>query len=316
MWAINRRQIKRNVVTGITLVLFPILRMRVVNLFARMVLKPLLPILPGAFSAKFPVVGEVRVQTTGSKVLRFATNGRDSIASRLYWSGLKGHESETMSLFPQLASQAKVFFDVGASTGVYSLIAAAHNPESQVHAFEAVPEIFHFLVHNTKLNGFSNLHPVLGCVTDYNGDATLYLNQTPALPFSTSHLKGYKASTESVVTPAFKLDEYVTRNDIQTVDLIKLDTEATEDAVLKGASDILNRFKPIIICEVLHRWPAEQALDGILESLEYKYFLITDDGLVPKSEIKGDPDYVFRNFLFVPESKVSTALEGLAVAAE
>lgn len=318
MWVRTRRRIFRSIRTSITRVLFSILLIPPVNHVARRVLESALPVLPKAFPGKFPIVGEVRVELPDSKMVRFATNGLDSIASRLYWSGLQGHEPETMAVFTRLVSRPQVFFDVGASTGLFALVAAAHNPETQVHAFEAVPEIYEFMVNNIALNGLSNLKAVQGCVTDYDGDATVYLNRTPALPFATSSLKGYRASGRSITTPALRLDGYVAQNGISAVDLIKLDTEATEDAALRGAADILRRFEPIIICEVLHRWPAEESLPGILEgpdlkSAGYRYFMITGAGLIPKSEIKGDPEYVFRNFLFVPESKLSATLDGVTV---
>ena len=46
------------------------------------------------------------------------------IENEIFWGGLEhGHENLSISLWAKLARQANVIFDIGANTGVYSLIA-------------------------------------------------------------------------------------------------------------------------------------------------------------------------------------------------
>ncbi len=42
------------------------------------------------------------------------------------------------------------------------------------------------------------------------------------------------------------------KNNEEELDLIKLDTEGTEHLILKHANIILEKFKPIVICETLY----------------------------------------------------------------
>ncbi len=53
-----------------------------------------------------------------------------------------------------------------------------------------------------------------------------------------------------------------------------------------------------MICEVL-RDLTETALHAVFQGTPYRFFLITDEGLVSKRTIVGDERYRERNYLFV-----------------
>ncbi len=50
-------------------------------------------------------------------------------------------------------------------------------------------------------------------------------------------------------TPSITIDNFVKENNIQRIDLIKIDTDGHELEVLKGASESIKKFKPYIIME-------------------------------------------------------------------
>ena len=117
------------------------------------------------------------------------TDGRDAIASRLYWNGLQGHEPEPLSIYQKLVYNAGTVFDVGTRTGLFTLIAGKVNQTIEVHAFEPVPETFGWLVRNVAVNGLANVTPVQACVTNFDDEIAIYPNQSPVLPFQTSITK-------------------------------------------------------------------------------------------------------------------------------
>ena len=51
-------------------------------------------------------------------------------------------------MFGRLVASVDVVLDVGASTGLFALVAAVTNPDAKVHAFEPVPETYDFMVEN------------------------------------------------------------------------------------------------------------------------------------------------------------------------
>jgi len=295
------------------LLVFLGLRYKPVNLFCREIVKVLARLLPRYFPGKFPVVGEIVVAVPNSKPLTFLSDGRDSIASRLFWDGLEGHEPETIKTYLTLLEGSKVVLDVGASTGLFSMLAAVGCAERQVHAFEPAPETFQYLTENLKENGFTNITPVCGCLLDFDGETPLYLNHSAALPFSTSSIAGYRDAKLTVTAPVMKIDTYAEINSLTAIDLIKIDVEGNDHRVLDGAKKVLERDQPVIICEVLHE-DTDRLLNDVLEGSGYLYFMITDDGLVQQETILGDNTYKYRNFLFLPGSKSDQVLESLSLA--
>ena len=74
--------------------------------------------------------------------IRFAfTSGgeRDTIAALVHANGLASYESPTPAIFAGLVGEAEgVVLDIGANTGIYTLLAAAASPAVRVCAFEPV----------------------------------------------------------------------------------------------------------------------------------------------------------------------------------
>jgi hypothetical protein len=105
-------------------------------------------------------------------------------------------------------------------------------------------------------------------------------------------------SLTSTKVKVFQLDKFVRENEIERIDLMKIDTETTEPDVLLGAKDILRKDQPNIICEVLKGRAEGQKLREILQPFGYKFYLLTPEGPVEKEEIEGHPEFL--NYLFSP----------------
>jgi hypothetical protein len=127
-----------------------------------------------------------------------------------------------------------------------------------------------------------------------------------------STIEDYRISDSALLVESLKLDTYVAKNAIPTVDLIKIDAEGSDPHVLEGALEVMKAHKPVIICEVLYNHTDVQ-LQKILDGIGYKYFAIRNKRLVTTVTIRGDSDYKYRNYLFVPDSKAAEILEGMSV---
>jgi FkbM family methyltransferase len=264
-------------------------------------IKPFAPIMPKAILSKIPVYGLVCVNLPHSQKVYLQSDGNDYIASLLYWGGIDAFEGNTIRLFIELLNRADTVFDVGANTGLYSLIAARDNPRRMVYAFEPVPRVLNCLRRNIALNKLPHIRLNPDAITDYDGEITLYVPSSP-IPTDASTLEGFRKTTKSISVQAKTIDSFVSQNEIKKVDLIKIDTEGTEHKVLKGAKKILMRDEPIIICEVL-KGRTEDHLHAVFDSLGYNYFWITDRGLIEKKRIEGDTTYQNMNYLFISNKK-------------
>ncbi len=89
--------------------------------------------------------------------------------------------------------------------------------------------------------------------------------------------KSTSISTFEVKTDT--LDNYVSCANLnQKIDLIKIDTEATEHLVFQGAENILTTHRPIIMCEII-KYQTEKELNKIFSSHQYEYYRIFQNGL-------------------------------------
>ncbi len=271
------------------------------------VIKPFAPIMPKSILSRISVYGKIRLQLPNSKKIYLHTDGSDYIASLLYWRGLDAFEGSTIKIFMELLNYADTFFDIGANTGIYSLIAASDNPRRMVYAFEPVPRVFNGLQRNVRINKLNNIHISACAITNYDGEITLYIPDG-AIPTDASTLKGFRESTENISVQAKTINTFMSQNKISKVDLMKIDTEGTEHDVLDGAKKILIRDEPIIICEVL-KGRTEDRLHSVMDGLGYTYFWISDLGLIEKKRIAGDPSYRNMNYLFITNKKRQETLK-------
>ncbi len=274
-----------------------VITIRVVNLALTSLLKFLEPVIPERVLFRIPKVGIVTCALPHSKQLRLLSKGDDTIVSRLYFKGLDGFEAETVQLLFRLMTHSKVIFDIGANTGIYALIAAIESPEAKVFAFEPVPKIYTRLEKNAAINQVENLQTISSAVSNFDGAVTIYIPRG-SIPTSSSTLRGFRQAQEEIQVTAVKVDTFVADEQIARIDLLKIDTEATEHLVLDGAKETLARDKPMIICEVL-KGRTERELHAMLDRFDYRYFWITESGLVEKESIVGDATHRHDNYLFL-----------------
>ncbi len=266
---------------------------------------PLSWLAPRGIVRRIPVAGHIAFQLPRSRRLKFHATGKDHIVTRLYWDGIDSYEPETFRVFVRLLEGSRTFLDIGANTGIFALYAAKDDPNRRVHAFEPLPELAECLRHTAEMNGLSNLWVEPIAVGDCSGEATLYIpmHADTSFPTDASTRPGFRDCTRTIVTPAVTLDSFVAERRLEGVDLIKMDTETTEPMVLAGGLELLRREQPLVICEVLHG-RTERDIESVMRGLPYRFYWMTDAGLVEKSSIVGDRTYRNLNYLFVSEDRI------------
>lgn len=146
-------------------------------------------------------------------------------------------EAEFFSLAQRLLPRHKpVFFDVGANYGLMSFGLWNSAPDSlSTHLFEANPNLCAIIERSIQLNQPQRFHLVNRAVMDSAADV--------CLSFEVSHTGAGYVSKEAggLVVKSITLDEYIRTKEIDRVDLLKIDVEGNEAAVLNGASDALKR---------------------------------------------------------------------------
>ncbi len=149
------------------------------------------------------------------------------------------------------------FVDIGAHVGWYSLKAAkVLGPNGRVIAIEPNPETLVKLRANitaSKRDGMILVAPV-ACS---DSESRLKFYASSRVNTGESSLSAKNASLEGPVTSyevqARRLDDILSDAGVRRVDAIKLDVEGAELFVLKGGAATLNRFKPVIVVELIDR---------------------------------------------------------------
>lgn len=222
----------------------------------------------GDFDVKVDGHGSFRMRNYGYGFL---------IENELFWRGLyKGHEKLSMELWAKLCRDSDVILDVGANTGIYSLVAKTVNPKARIFAFEPIKRVYEKLAANVALNNFE-----IKCfeegVSNRDGTATIY--DLPASHIYSVTIGGsiHGANVETVPTEikTVRLDTAITRQGLQNVDLIKIDVETHEPEVMEGFGDLLDRFRPTILIEILNDEIGEK-VERSVAGKGYLYFNIDD----------------------------------------
>lgn len=282
-----------------------------VNRIVRNALRPLSHILPA--KARIPVTGTVRVTLPGGQSFHLVCNPTSYAAKALFWGGPQGFEFDVIRIFIEIAGDAQVFFDVGANIGYYSLVATAVQPEMRVVAFEPLPAAHAYLERNIAANGLSSVIAERLALSDHEGTTEFFASTNPKFHYIADQL----TSTGSLVReqahrgPAptaysvelATLDGYVHRHGIERVDVLKLDTEATEHLVLKGASNVLERHRPIIFCEVLPG-RVEAEIEAVLSQHHYRAYRVGPAGLTRLDDLRHDRSTT-NDHLMVHESETA-----------
>ena len=162
------------------------------------------------------------------------------------WCALAGldYEPELPIWLGQLRKGA-VVIDVGANIGAYALRAARQvGPSGRVIALEPLPETAQRLRRNIVRNRIGNITVVEAAAGDKEGEVDLYAGDRQS---SASMCHTGKGASHHVRMTT--LDMLVMTQQLQRVDWIKMDIEGAEAIALRGAMDILAKFRPSILFE-------------------------------------------------------------------
>jgi FkbM family methyltransferase len=246
----------------------------------------------------FNGVFEVKVDEKKLKILHEG----HKIENQLFWKGIDDcWEKNSLKIWKDLSAKSKVVFDIGANTGVYSLIAKAANKNASVHAFEPFPSICNTLKKNVQLNQF-DIHCNCIAVSNYKGEGIIY-SEDPNFAYSVTVNKNLWAKDNKVFEipiHATTLKDYIEEHRIRQIDLIKIDVETHEPEVMEGFAGYFSKFKPIILIEILNEEVAER-LSGFFPKDCFEFYNIDEQkGTIRVSKLTKSELF---NFLVVPNEK-------------
>lgn len=152
-------------------------------------------------------------------------------------------EVETAKILASYVPVDGVIYDVGANIGLYSLVFAL-NRKRRVVAFEPFHLALSYLHGNIRRNNLSNIEVHSIVLADRTG--TCRFTYDPVTLY-TSHISA--EGEQGVELPSADLDSYIESASLLPPDLIKMDVEGADTAILLGMKRCLQQYKPIVFLE-------------------------------------------------------------------
>jgi FkbM family methyltransferase len=257
-------------------------------------------------TSRWRVAGKVAVEIAGHRFLMTA-NADDAIVNRLFYG--QPWEPGELNAWSLLVRDARTVLDVGANTGVYAMLSTTAQPKARIYAFEPHPTNYKRLVANKVLNDAAGVETIEEAVGDRPGnveftipaDEQISLVSSAVRPFAEAHFGiPYKQHTVKQTT----IDAFVATRRLEVVDIVKVDVEYYELAVLRGAEETLARHAPVLMCEVFDyeifsHWHPELAghisptqhleVQELLARHGYTFYYIGNDGLLRVADLHSSP---------------------------
>lgn len=219
-----------------------------------------------------------------------------------------------MDIFKQVCVPGSVIIEAGANIGAHTVgLARLAGPEGRVLAFEPQRLVFQTLCANVALNSLVNVDCYWAALGSQEGVVTV----PEADPNQPSNFGGVSllGAGKGIPISCLTLDRFV---GLPRVNLVKIDVEGMEGAVLRGAEQILKKFKPLLYVEN-DRADLSEALIRQISGYGYRLFwhlphLFNPNNFYADSE-DAWPGIVSVNMLCVPRA-APMRIEGLKEVAD
>jgi len=167
--------------------------------------------------------------------------------------------------------------DIGANIGTFTLY-AIFNGAAKVYAFEPNLEAYEILLRNIEQNGIS--HKVFAsnlAVTD-SDNATVFIPQG-SNPNNSIVLDGFNDKNDSTEVKTISLNGIIAINNLASVDLVKMDCEGSEYAIVEAANqECYDKVKQV-------RFEYHNGTDRLTHHLRQFGFIV--DGFFPDNNRVG-----------------------------
>jgi FkbM family methyltransferase len=225
--------------------------------------------------------------------LRWSGEGLpDLLTQHLLLTGI--YQEEVLYAIDSLLRPGDVAFDVGTHHGLMAILMASRaGPTGSVHAFEPNPHVHPLIARHAVLNGVQDILRVQPMGIGARESVLPFWAVEGTYAWNSSFTESFAGGSDSVRVhhvPVTTLDTYCAAHQLKP-DLIKIDVEGGELAVLKGAKAILEAHHPVILLEMnpmssgaAGTTPA--AIDAFLRQLGYEGKVLTAHSLSRESLVR------------------------------
>jgi len=227
-------------------------------------------------------------------------------ASRMTWgAAFRGaYDPEAQALLRSFIAPNSVVLDIGAALGLWTipLARAAADRGSTLWAFEPLPGNQPWLQRNIAANGLENVRVEACALATARGVAFMKVEQGGSG-------SGAILDEGEIEVPVRVLDDFAFPGPVSAV---KIDVEGYELQVLRGATKLLDRDRPVILGEFSAIWLHDRGenLDEFLEEMQGRDYVIYSSELArarpwmgPRGVTLREHDGADQELLLIPRER-------------
>lgn len=203
------------------------------------------------------------------------------ISQAVYVSGV--YEPSTTAVLRRLLGEGDTFVDVGANVGLFSMIGSRSVGRTGcVVAFEPSRREFARLREHIDHNRLLNVEAFQVGVGNTEGSAILHVADSVHAGLNTmapQFMYPDVAEAYRETVPVVRLDDFLPRHSIDSVQAIKIDVEGGEADVIAGAERTIARDRPAVLLEIgtaaqAPADPGRTRIEAFLQSVGYEFVAI------------------------------------------
>lgn len=234
-----------------------------------------------------------------------------------------------LSFLECFLNKGSVCVDVGANVGLYtcklSQISSAGTTgqlgcRTSVHSFEPVPNNYKQLLKHVESLGLGNVTCYNFAVNDRDGEIMdIMLPYKDGFPltgncFLSSIPIDEKKQSEFDYLDSIKVETVALDSkllgELDELDFMKIDVEGAEFQVLKGAVKLIEKFKPLILVELVYQKELSKKIIRFMRGLGYGFYWLQSSGKLRRIEGDMPLDHV-KNYFFINLKKLTPEQEAM-----
>ncbi|MEO1925180.1 MAG: FkbM family methyltransferase [Gammaproteobacteria bacterium] len=250
-------------------------------------------------------------------------------AFRTYMRNIKGRKFEPeIKFLKNIIREGNNCLHIGASDARHSYIMSELiGNNGHVYAFEPSSYSYGHLALMVKLHRLKNVKTYRLAVSDKAGSVCLvtpekstghagrsfaFITGLGITNINRTDIESEKVTKEEVASVS--IDDFVSENNIETIDFIRCDTEGSEMLILKGANKTLKKNKPSILLEIHSDALKEvfnssaKEVSGFLFDLGYHMFREDDGKILQVNEV--DESESWKDYFFIHSERVESLPKG------
>lgn len=202
------------------------------------------------------------------------TNNDDPACASLGWTG--EYRPLSTALWQSLAGSANTILDIGAGSGFFGFLAGRVAADAGIHCFEPLAANYARLCLNISLNGFKNVHAVNAAAGDSEAIVSVKCHSRVDSMISARN-PASRSPSPAFLQPAncIRIDDYAERNQIDRIDLVKIEVDGSELAVIDGMQKTIARYRPDLLITDFGG-ESETRLSAPLRRQGYGFYAIHD----------------------------------------